>query len=144
MFNSAGGSYRYNNNKILGGITMGDYNTHRTMFAGPDPSDPTRVLVRKLVQTSDKVWCFEEARIAPGEDGAQPTVHTTLHRLGWFDINEKLSEEELNLRLQYRAMPNVIGFSLFTRKWSNSNSVSFSVVENSLLKSSNYRWQEWF
>ena len=65
MFNSAGSSYRYNNNKILGGIMMGDYYSHRTMFAGPDPADPSRVLVTKLVQTSDKVWCLEEARISP-------------------------------------------------------------------------------
>ena len=85
------------------------------MFAGPDPANPNRVLIRKLVQTSDKVWCFEEARISPSEEGGQPSVHTTLHRLGWFNINESLSEEELAIRLQYRTMPGALGFSLFTR-----------------------------
>ena len=91
MFNSAGSSYRYNNWKILGGVSLSDYNTHKTIFAGPDPADSERVLVRKLVQTSDKVWCFEESRISPPkEDGGFPTVHTTLHRLGWIDLNEKL------------------------------------------------------
>ena len=121
MFNEAGSSWRYSNHKVLGGLMPGDYNSHRTMFAGPDPADPSRVLVRKLVQTSDNVWCFEESTITPSQqDGAQPSVHTTLHRLGWFDINEDLSNDELSLRLQYRAMPNVIGFSLFTRAWNNS------------------------
>ena len=140
MFNSASSSYRYNNKKILGGATMGDYNTHRTLFAGPDPADPSRVLVRKLVQTGENTWCVEEARITPNKNGGQPSVHTTMHRLGWLDINEPLTEEELSIRLQYRSMPNVIGFSLFTRAWENSKSVSYTVVENSLLKQSNYRW----
>ena len=66
---------------------IGDYGSHRTLYAGPDPADYHRVLVRKLVQTSDKTWCFEESRITPSDmDGAQPTVHTTLHRLGNIDI----------------------------------------------------------
>ena len=88
MFNQCGTARRYNNNKILGGIGPGDYNSHKTLFAGPDPADKNRVLIRKLVQTSDNVWCFEEARITPSDKGGNPSVHTTLHRLGWFDINE--------------------------------------------------------
>ena len=81
---------RFNNWKVLGGASLGDYNTHRTLFAGPDPADPKRVLVRKLVQTSEKVWCFEESRIsAPATEGGIPTVHTTLHRLGATDVNEQ-------------------------------------------------------
>ena len=144
MFNSAGSSYRYSNNKILGGTMLGDYQSHRTMFAGPDPADPSKVLIRKLVQTSDHVWCFEEARISPSADGAQPSVHTTMHRLGTMDINENVGDNEWALRLTYRSMPNIIGFSLFTRPWENSRGVSLSVVENSLAKKSNIRWAEWF
>ena len=49
MFNTGGSSRTYRNNKILGGILPGDFNSHRTMFAGPDPADPSRVLIRKLV-----------------------------------------------------------------------------------------------
>ena len=49
MFNTAGSARRFNNWKVLGGVTPGDYDSHRTMFAGPDPADPSRVLVRKLV-----------------------------------------------------------------------------------------------
>ena len=72
---------------------MGDYDSHRTMFVGPDPSDKNRIIIRKLVQTSDKVWAFEEATVTPGgEEGVKPTVHTTLHRLGNVDINEKVDE----------------------------------------------------
>ena len=145
MFNSAGTAYRYNNKKVLGGSFMGDYSSHKTLFAGPDPADNNRVLVRKLVQTSDNVWCFEEARISPSEkEGGTPSVHTTLHRLGWFNIHEPISEHELKLRLTYRAMPNVVGFSLFTRQYENGSTSSFSIVENTLLKKSGYRWVEWF
>ena len=142
MFNSGGSNMRYNNKKLLGGVTVGDYATHRTLFAGPDPADNNRVLIRKLVQTSDNVWAFEEARVTPAEaEGAQPTVHTTLHRLGWFNINEYLSEEELSIRLGYRAVPNVIGFSLFSRAWSKGGSTAaYSVVENTLTKNSSSRW----
>ena len=82
MFNYAGSSYRYSNKKILGGTTPGDYTTYKTLFAGPDPADPSRVIVRKLVQTNEKTWCFEEATITPSESGS-PTVHTTMFRLGW-------------------------------------------------------------
>ena len=53
----------------------------------------------------------------PEKEGANPSVHTTLHRLGWFDINEDLDDKELSTRLVFRPMPNVIGFSLFTRAW---------------------------
>ena len=146
MFNYGGSSYRFNNKKLLGGVTMGDYATHRTLFAGPDPADNNRVLIRKLVQTSDNIWAFEEARVTPAEtEGAQPTIHTTVHRLGWFNINENLDEGELALRLQYRAVPNVIGFSLFSRAWQNPGaSAHYSIIENSLTKKSNYRWAEWF
>ena len=49
MFNSSGKNYRYSNKKVIGGIMMGDYGSHRTLYAGPDPADANRVLVRKLV-----------------------------------------------------------------------------------------------
>ena len=49
MFNTAGTSYRYSNWKILGGISLSDYDSHKTLFAGPDPADSNRILIRKLV-----------------------------------------------------------------------------------------------
>ena len=77
----------FNNKKVLGGIFMGDYDTHRTLSAGPDPQDPSRVLIRKVVKVSDKTWCYEETSISPStHEGGQPTVNTQLYRLGWFDL----------------------------------------------------------
>ena len=49
MFNHAGSSNKFNNRKVIGGLIAGDYQTHRTLFAGPDPADANRVLIRKLV-----------------------------------------------------------------------------------------------
>ena len=40
---------RYSNWKTLGGITPGDYDTHKTLYAGPDPSNNDRILIRKLI-----------------------------------------------------------------------------------------------
>ena len=144
MFNSAGSARRFSNWKILGGVSPGDYDSHKTMFAGPDPADPSRVLIRKLVQTGDATWCFEESRIAAAKtEGGVPTVHTTLHRLGDLDVKETVDDKEAKLRFAYRPVPNVIGFSLFTRAYENSRSGSFTLVENSLSKPSQ-RWADWF
>merc|ERR1712159_753508 len=113
---------------------MGDYDTHRTLYAGPDPADHNRVLARKLVQTSGNTWCFEESRVTPSEiDGAQPTVHTTLHRLGNVDIKENIDTEENNFRLHFRPMPNVVGSSLFSRALS-ARSGHFSIIEATVEK----------
>ena len=144
MFNHSGSTWSYNNFKVLGGTMPGDYNTHRTMFAGPDPADNSRVLIRKLVQTSEHVWCFEESRISKAQvEGGQPTVHTTVHRLGQFDIQEEVSDKELNFRHLYRSMPSVVGFSLFNRSWENAKRGSVTIVENSMAKANAVRWQEW-
>ena len=144
MFNYAGTSFGFRNYKVLGGSIPGDYNSHRTMFAGPDPADSNRVLIRKLVQTSENVWCFEESRISQSVDGGQPTVHTTLHRLGQFDIQEDLDEKEFRTRLLYRPMPSVVGFSLFNKSWAGAKRGTVTIVENTLTKSSKIRWSEWF
>ena len=58
MFNQGSSSGRFNNYKLLGAVSMDDYNTHRTLFVGPDPSDSNREIIRKLFQTSDDVWAF--------------------------------------------------------------------------------------
>ena len=77
MFNSQGTSFRYSNRKILGGCFFGDYNSFKTMYAGPDPADTNRVLVRKVIKTGERTWAFEETRITPAEvEGGKPSVHT--------------------------------------------------------------------
>ena len=58
----------YSNWKTLGGCFMGDYSTHKTLYAGPDPSNSDRIIVRKLIQTSNNVFAFEETRITPAEE----------------------------------------------------------------------------
>ena len=141
MFNYGGSSYRYNNSKILGGIIPGDYNTYKTVFVGPDPADSDRVLIRKIIQANDKTWAFEETTVTPSEnEGSPPTVHTTVSRLGGMDMNEDASDDEYILRLRHRPMPNVIGFSLFSRAYQGGKTSNFSIVENTMDKMSAYRW----
>ena len=144
MFNLAGSGLRFNNKKVLGGCFWGDYNSHKTMYAGPDPADSNRVLIRKVIKTSDKTWAFEETRVTPNEEGGKPTVHTTVSRLGLLDLNENISDDELTKRLVYRPTPNVISFSLFSRPYAAGAGSSFSMVENSHTKASYYRWSEWW
>ena len=146
MFNSASSNLTFNNWKILGGVATGDYATHRTLYAGPDPADPDRLLVRKLVQTSENAWAFEEATITPNAKGKKPTIHTTMYRLGWQDVNSKIDDTEYAMRLMYRPVPNVVGFSLFSRpcKRGALAGSSFTIVENQLEKRGGTRWLEWF
>ena len=117
MFNFASSAMRYNNYKLLGGNFFGDYYSHKTMYAGPDPADSNRVLIRKVIQTSDKTWAFEETRVTPSESGGKPTVHTTVSRLGILDLNENITDDELTKRLVFKPTPNVISFSLFCRPY---------------------------
>ena len=66
MYNFAGNFHpKFNNYKVLGGYFRSDVDSHKTIFAGPDPADPTRILIRKLVKISDSTYCFEECRITP-------------------------------------------------------------------------------
>lgn len=89
MFNSTNAYARFRNFKTLGGSSLGDYETHQTLYAGVDPADPNRALVRKLVQVNSNTYCYEEIRITPGEK--TPQVHTQLLRIRDFDLHEHLS-----------------------------------------------------
>ena len=116
MNNTASFNYRYSNWKVLGGVLPGDYSTFKTLYAGPDPTDPQRVLVKKLVKIDEGTWCMEQTSIeAPEKEGSQPTVHTQVFRLGTFDIEENIDAKELHIRLLYRPMPNILSYSLFSR-----------------------------
>jgi len=91
MFNYAEMSLPFATLKVVGGLSYVDGTTHKTLFAGmsfinliskfnifmigQDPADPSRALVRKIVQVSPKTYCLEEVRITPVE-GKRPTVHT--------------------------------------------------------------------
>lgn len=141
MFNTATPSGPYRNYKLLGGVFVGDFETHRTLYAGVDPADPSRALIRKLVQVNPSTYCYEETRITPGEK--KPVVHTQLYRIKDFDLKEKLSPEEIQIRGAFRPLPNVMGFSLFYKTLTQGGT-HFSIVENTLFKRASGTWLEWF
>ena len=143
MFNYAGLSTNFETKKVLGGIHRSDADTHRTLFAGPDPADNNRVLIRKIIQINHHTYAYEETRINRDTPNKHPTVHTTITKIAGFDLNEKLTNREINLRGLHRSMPNILGYSLYYRKtFTGAN--HFSIVENSLWKTSGSSWAEWW
>ena len=100
---------------MVGGLSIFDKDTHHTLYAGIDPAEPKRFLIRKLVQVNKTTYCVEETRITPAETVRKPTIHTQLFRIKDFDLHEKLTPEELQIRGSFRPIPNVLGFSLFFR-----------------------------
>ena len=141
MFNYTNSTTPFNNYGVLGGYTYGDYESHKTLYAGVDPADPKRALIRKLVQVNTNTYCYEETRITPGEKN--PIVHTQLFRIRDFDLHEHLSPEELQIRGTFRPLPNVMGFSLFYKPLLQSGGSHFTIVENTLLKLGSGTWLEW-
>lgn len=116
------------------------------MLPGPDPADPNRILIRKIVQLREGSYAYEETTISKSSDkeSSDPKVHTTLSKVGnGFDLQEHVTNEEAAFRLKFRPMPNVIGFSLYSRETKNGLR-HVSIVENSLEKSSAYSWAEWW
>lgn len=85
---------KFNTNKVLGGYSNGDFESHKTLYAGVDPTEPKRALIRKVVQVNKYTFCYEETRITPCE-GKNPSVHTIFYRIKDFDLNEYLSLEEI-------------------------------------------------
>ena len=86
---------------------------------GPDPADPNRLLIRKIVQLREGNYAYEETTISKSNDKEDPAprVHTTLSKVGnSFDLQEHVTNEENAMRTMYRPMPNVIGFSLYSRE----------------------------
>ena len=108
---------------------------------GPDPADPSRILLRKLVKVSESTYAFEETRITPDEKG--PTVHSQMYRIGGYDKKEYLDGKEIQIRSLYKPVPNVMGFSLFYKTMENKKN-HLSIVENTLSKASGTTWSDWF
>ena len=99
------------------------------------------MLIKKIVQVSDKVWCFEESRLTPGE--LEPTVHSQIFRMGDVDVREPVDAEEFNLRMCFRAIPNVLAISMFFKNLSKGVN-HFSLVENTFEKRGGSTWGEWY
>ncbi len=75
MFNYAG-VHSYRSKKMIGGSHYNDNDSHHTLYAGIDPADPKRFLIRKLVQVNNGTYCLEETRVTPAKFERKPTVHT--------------------------------------------------------------------
>ena len=58
-------------------------------------------------------------------------------------MKEHVSPEENYIRSAHRAVPNVLGFSIFFKPLTEKTN-HYSLVENSLNKASDYTWAEWF
>ncbi|CDW79356.1 UNKNOWN [Stylonychia lemnae] len=143
MFNYAGVGSSYRPEKVVGGFDTLDFNSHRILYAGPDPADKDKVLIRKIVQVSDSTYCYEESRISASENTHEPTVHTQLIRLKGFNLKEHVDDYELNLRGKYKPIPNLLGFSLYYRDPKEAVP-HVSVIENTLNKIKADSWIEFF
>ena len=142
MFNYATCTTRFREMKVLGGIGRPDAESYRTLFCGPDPADPDRVLIRKIVKLRDHSYAYEETRVTR-KPNTLPDVHTIMHKLGEFDLTEDVSNHELAMRYKFHGLPNMLGFSLYYRK-TGSGINHLSIVENSLWKKSGQGWSEWW
>ena len=141
MFNFATKSTQFSPGKVLGGADIADSTSFRTLFCGPDPADPERVLVRKIIELRDGKYAYEETTITPTEQGV-PSVHSTAYKVHMWDLKEEITKKELNTRLLFRPQPNCVGFSLYYRKTEGGTN-HLSIVENTLWKPST-TWTQWW
>lgn len=141
MFNSATTTSKtFDPKRIFGGMSMLDSQSYTTLFCGPDPADENRILIRKIVKINIGTYAYEETRITRG--GPRPVVHTNLTKIHGFDLDEKLSVQEIAIRAMHRPRPQILGFSLYYKPLDRTNHVS--IVENSLWKIAGCTWTEWF
>ena len=112
-------------------------------MAGPDPSDPERVLVRKVIELQDGKYAYEETTIAPNTEQGVPTVHSTAYKVHMWDMKENATQKELNYRKLFRPQPNCVGFSLYYRKTGDGTN-HLSIVENTLWKPATGTWAQWW
>ena len=111
---------------------------------GPDPADPSRVLVRKIFQIGEKSYAYEETTVTPNKVvPISPSVHTIMTKIHDWDMKEDVSTEELVYRFKYQVSPTLIGFSMYYRK-AASGANHFSIVENTMWKASSVTWAQWW
>ena len=112
MFNSVHGSVPLLDLNVLMGKTQEDHG-QTILYAGFDPADSKRILIRKLLRVNVSTYCLEETRLTPVEGKKEALLHRHLYRIKGFDIQEHITPEELQIRGAFRPIPNVMGFSLF-------------------------------
>ena len=74
--------------------------------------------MRKILKLREGSYAYEETTISKTVEGdtIKPRVHTQISKIGnEFDLQRHETNQELNLRGLYRPLPNVIGFSLYSR-----------------------------
>lgn len=49
MFNYANVATYWRPGRVLGGLHRSDSDSFTTLYAGPDPAEPSRILVRKIL-----------------------------------------------------------------------------------------------
>lgn len=132
MFNIAKGTDRgFREGQVLGGVALRDADTYRTMSCGkcakavlmfdfeigPDPADPSRVIIKRVNQIGDGKWAYEEVTLSKA-DGTEtePTVHSTMHKVAMWDLYRKFDAREEALLRNFKPRPCVTSFSLFYTK----------------------------
>ena len=120
------------------------FNSTRNMDnTGPDPADSNRILVRKIIQLNENSYGYEETRITRQGEGKLPTVHSQVTKLSLFNLHEHVGKQEMTIRKMHRAIPHVVGFSLYFRK-TGFGPNHLSITENTLWKASQESWAEWW
>ena len=96
--------------KVVGGTSVADNQSYRILYAGTDPANSDRILVRKLFQVQPQLYAYEEVRMDP----LKGTVHSQVHRIRG-DLKEETDNTEEWFRRMYRPTPNLVSYSLFWR-----------------------------
>ncbi|CAI2382961.1 unnamed protein product [Moneuplotes crassus] len=122
--------------KVIGGAGMGDTHSYRILYAGPDPADKNRLLIKKVFRTNEHTYFYEDIRL----NVKDKTVHSKAHNL-FNDMKENLTENEITLRNQYRTH-NLLGFSLYWRELGSGKN-HMSIIENHSWVP-NQSWSLWF
>ncbi len=116
------------------------WNHYLISLPGPDPADPSRVLIRKVVQVNETTYGYEEVTITKRE-ADRPSVHSKLTRIGNWDMQEFISVQENKIRRKHQYLPNILSFSMYYRL-TEAGKKHWSLVENSMQKSSGWTWGE--
>ena len=124
---------------------------------GPDPADPSRILVRRVNQLRKGEWAYEEVTVS-SEDGKEvPNVHSTMHKLSHWDLYKKFSAREEAFDRNFKASPQVTSVSMFYSQTGPLRNVAlmlpsfllglqgtqYTIVENCFEKEAGCTWTEW-
>mmetsp|Transcript_9041 Transcript_9041/g.10221 ORF Transcript_9041/g.10221 Transcript_9041/m.10221 type:complete len:159 (+) Transcript_9041:30-506(+) len=110
--------------KVLGGAGLGDNHSYRILYAGPDPADRSRILVKKIFRTSDNGYFYEDVRFNVKDKTVHSQAHSYLH-----DLKEHIENEEIKIRVNLRAHSHILGFSVYWRQLASGKN-HMSIIES--------------